>query len=50
MSKGAGCPEWKEYLLNLCGDAQLEREAVRIRLEESGDYEHVEQILSLLLD
>lgn len=41
MSKGAGCPEWKEYLLNLCEDAQLDREAVRIRLEEMGDYEEV---------
>ena len=41
MSKGAGCPEWKEYLLNLCGDAQLDRESVRIRLEDSGDYEGV---------
>ena len=41
ISKGAGCPEWKEYLLHLCGDAQLDREAVRIRLEENGDYEGV---------
>jgi hypothetical protein len=41
MSKSAGCPEWKEYLLNLCDDANLDPAAVRIRLEEAGDYEGV---------
>jgi hypothetical protein len=41
MSKSAGCPEWKEYLLNLCGDANLDPAAMRIRLEENGDYEGV---------
>jgi len=41
MSKGAGCPEWKEYLLNLCPEAQLDTEAMRQRLEEQGDYEGV---------
>jgi len=41
MSKSAGCPEWKEYLLNLCKDAQLDPAAMRVRLEENGDYEGV---------
>ena len=31
MSKSAGCPEWKEYLLNLCDDAQLDPAAARQR-------------------
>ena len=34
MSKSAGCPEWKEYLLGLCDDAHLDRDAMRERLEE----------------
>lgn len=41
MSKSAGCPEWGEYLLNLCDDANLDRDAMRIRLEENSDYEGV---------
>jgi len=41
MSKSAGCPEWKEYLLNLCDDAKLDPDAIRIRLEEYDDYEGV---------
>jgi hypothetical protein len=41
MSKSAGCPEWKEYLLNLCTDANLDPAAMRVRLEENGDYEGV---------
>lgn len=41
MSKSAGCPEWKEYLLNLCADANLDPAAMRVRLEENGDYEGV---------
>lgn len=41
MSKSAGCPEWKEYLLGLCNDAALEPNAMRARLEEQGDYEGV---------
>lgn len=41
MSKSAGCPEWKAYLLGLCDDANLDQEAVRVRLEESSDYEGV---------
>lgn len=41
MSKNAGCPEWKEYLLNLCVDANLDQDSIRIRLEENGDYEQV---------
>ncbi len=41
MSKGAGCPEWKEYLLNLCPEAQLDTDAMHQRLEEQGNYEGV---------
>jgi hypothetical protein len=39
MSKSAGLPEWKEYLLRLCEGATLDREAMRERLENQGDYE-----------
>lgn len=41
MSKSAGCPEWKEYLLSLCTDARLDPGAMRTRLEENGDFEGV---------
>lgn len=41
MSKSAGLPEWKEYLLGLCGDAGLAQEAIRERLELRGEYEGV---------
>lgn len=41
MSKSAGCPEWKEYLLGLCADAALDPDAMRARLEDNGDYEGV---------
>src|SRR6266404_4431608 len=39
MSTSAGLPEWKEYLLGLCDDAGLSRDAIRNRLEIQGDYE-----------
>jgi hypothetical protein len=41
MSKSAGCPEWKEYLLNLCPDAGFDTNVVRQRLDDLGDYEGV---------
>lgn len=41
MSKGAGCPEWREYLLNLCNDANLDRGSMRTRLDVNSDYEGV---------
>lgn len=41
MSKSAGCPEWKEYLLNLCPEAGFDQNAMRQRLEDLGDYEGV---------
>src|SRR5688572_19715151 len=41
MSKSAGCPDWSEYLLKLCVDARLDPDAMRIRLEENGDFEGV---------
>ena len=39
MSKSAGLPEWKEYLVSLCDDAELARDAILDRLETQGDYE-----------
>jgi len=39
MSKGAGCPDWKEYLIGLCADANLSADDMRERLEVRGDYE-----------
>lgn len=41
MSKSVGCPEWKEYLLNLSPEAGFEKETMRVRLENNGDYEGV---------
>jgi hypothetical protein len=41
MSKSVGCPEWKEYLLNLCPEAQFDTDAMRQRLEEQEDFEGV---------
>lgn len=41
MSKSAGCPEWKEYLLNLCPEAGFDQDTMRQRLEDNGDYEGV---------
>ncbi|MDD5198987.1 MAG: SIR2 family protein [Terrimicrobiaceae bacterium] len=41
MSKAAGCPEWKEYLLNLCPEAEFDADTMRQRLEDHGDYEGV---------
>lgn len=41
MSKSAGCPEWKEYLLNLCPEAGFDEATMRQRLEDHGDYEGV---------
>jgi hypothetical protein len=49
MSKSAGCPEWREYLLNLCVDANLDRDAMRVRLEENSDYEGVMNDLVIAL-
>ena len=39
MSKSAGLPDWREYLLGLCDDAGLSQDAMRERLEVQGDYE-----------
>ncbi len=39
MSKSAGLPGWKEYLLSLCDDACLSQDLIRERLEVQGDYE-----------
>lgn len=41
MSKSAGCPEWKEYLLGLCFEARLDTEVMRERLEANSDFEGV---------
>lgn len=39
MSKSAGLPDCKEYLLDLCDDVALSQNAIRERLEVKGDYE-----------
>lgn len=49
MSKSAGCPEWKEYLLGLCDDAHFDAGAMRERLEARGDYEGVMNYLVQVL-
>jgi len=41
MSTCAGLPTWKEYLLSRCEDADLDRNAIRERLETRGEYESV---------
>jgi hypothetical protein len=41
MSKSAGCPEWKEYLLTLCVDAGFDQDTMRRRLDDHSDYEGV---------
>lgn len=41
MSKSAGLPDWKEYLLGQCDDAGLARDVMRERLEVRSDYEGV---------
>lgn len=49
MSKSAGCPEWREYLLRLCREARLGEKRMRKRLEVDGDYEGVmDEIISKL--
>jgi hypothetical protein len=39
MSVSAGLPSWTNYLLQLCGDANLDPVAMGERLKASGDYE-----------
>ena len=39
MSKSAGLPDWKEYLLSLCDEADMSQDATRERLDVQGDYE-----------
>jgi hypothetical protein len=39
MSRAAGLPDWKEFLLGLCEDAEMNAEEIRERLEVHGDYE-----------
>ena len=39
MSKSAGLPDWKQYLLGLCDDAGLDVGAMRERLEAQADFE-----------
>ena len=39
MSVSAGLPSWTDYILTLCGDANLDREAMKERLQTTGDYE-----------
>lgn len=39
MSVSAGLPSWTNYLLQLCGDADLDAAAMAERLRATGDYE-----------
>ena len=39
MSKSAGLPDWKQYLLGLCDDADLDMDTMRERLEAHADFE-----------
>lgn len=39
MSVSAGLPSWTNYLLQLCGDANLDAAAMAERLRTTGDYE-----------
>jgi hypothetical protein len=41
MSKSAGLPDWREYLLGQSDEAQLDHDAIRERLDARGDYEGV---------
>jgi SIR2-like domain len=41
MSKSAGCPDWTKYLLDLCIDANLDRDVMAQRLRDNSDYEGV---------
>jgi hypothetical protein len=41
MSKSAGCPDWKSYLLGLCRDTRLDVEVLRQRIDIQSDYEGV---------
>lgn len=49
MSVSAGCPGWRQYLINLCREARLDEVAMTTRLEDQGDYEGVmEDIIDAL--
>ncbi len=39
MSVSAGCPSWRQYLINLCREAHLDEPTFVARLDEQGDYE-----------
>ena len=39
MSVSAGCKSWRDYLLGLAGEANLDVEAATARLDERADYE-----------
>jgi SIR2-like domain len=41
MSVGAGCKSWRQYLLDLAGEATLDVDAITARLEDNADYEGV---------
>lgn len=41
MSVNAGCPSWRQYLINLCREAHLDEPTIVTRLDEQGDYEGV---------
>jgi hypothetical protein len=49
MSVSAGCPGWRQYLINLCREARLDEMQITARLDDQGDYEGVmEDIIDAL--
>lgn len=49
MSVSAGCPSWRQYLINLAHEAHLNEVAITTRLDDQGDYEGVmEEIIGVL--
>ncbi|HEV8646053.1 MAG TPA: SIR2 family protein [Burkholderiales bacterium] len=49
MSVSAGCPSWRQYLINLCREARLDESTIAARLDEQSDYESVmEEIIDAL--
>lgn len=49
MSVTAGCPSWRQYLINLCREARLDESSIVSRLDDKSDYEGVmEEIIDAL--
>ena len=49
MSVSAGCPSWRQYLINLCREVHLDEPSIVARLDDQSDYEGVmEEIIHAL--